>query len=69
MISDCQQLYPDSELNSDSDEEISDGYFTTASGLHHLSLEGEAVLNHLESIIQNEDNGTVIQGRFRLLTY
>lgn len=56
LISDCQQLYPDSELSSDSAEENADGieadgYFTTADGLQHLSLEGEATLSHLENII------------------
>ncbi len=58
VISDCQQLYPDSELSSDSTEENSvavDGYFTTADGLQHLSLEGESVLNHLEGILEDQN--------------
>lgn len=57
-ISDCQLLYPDSDLSSDSAEEegnsmpAESGYFTTVEGLQHLSLEGESVLNHLESILR-----------------
>lgn len=72
MISDCQQLYPDSELSSDSakeEEEDSDlppveGYFTTAEELQHLSLEGESVLSHLESIlrVQGHDHATIENG-------
>lgn len=62
-ISDCQQLYPDPDLSSDSNcSEAEDGnvsstgdYFTTADGLQHLSIEGEAVLNHLESILHIQD--------------
>ena len=58
-ISECQQLYPDPDLSSDSNcSEAEDGnvlstgeYFTTADGLEHLSIEGETVLSHLESIL------------------
>ena len=59
VISDCQQLYPDSDLSSDSadaDEYTPEDYFTTADGLQHLSLEGKAVLTHLESIfVEDQD--------------
>lgn len=64
-MSECQQLYPDPELSSDSAEEVnvlsSGEYFTTAEGLQHLSIEGESVLSHLEGILQvratNHENG------------
>lgn len=68
-ISECQQLYPDSELSSDSGEEdinsvpLEGGYFTTVDGLQHLSLEGESVLTHLENIIQqsqSHQNGSLL---------
>lgn len=62
-ISSCQQLYPDSELSSDSAEEDIDltpsegEFFTTVEGLQHLSLEGQSVLTHLENILhQNQDH-------------
>lgn len=55
IITDCQQLYPDSELSSDSAEAANE-YFTTADGLQHLSLEGESVLNHLENILVQNQN-------------
>ena len=56
VISDYQQLYPDTELSGDSDDEgnTEEEYFTTVEGLQHLSLEGESVLTHLETIIENE---------------
>ena len=57
-ITECQRLYPDSELSSDSDEEsntLEGGYFTTIDGLQHLSLEGQSVLNHLEHVIQQSE--------------
>lgn len=66
VISNCQKLYPDSELSSDSAEEdetipqedftgddVTEGYFTTADGLQQLSIDGESVLSHLENILQN----------------
>lgn len=63
-ISYCQQLYPDTELSSDSaneDETEPEGaYFSTAEGLQHLTLEGETVLSHLENILlqsQDYENG------------
>ena len=65
IISDCQQLYPDSELSSDSAEDdnniAADSYFTTADGLQHLSLEGESVLNHLENILVQNQNHTPME--------
>lgn len=58
-ITECQRLYPDSELSSDSDEEchipLEGGYFMTIDGLQHLSLEGQSVLNHLEHVIQQSE--------------
>lgn len=58
-ICECQKLYPDPE-QSNSEEEEGDvvidpsggEFFTGPEGLRHLSSEGEAVLAHLESIIQ-----------------
>lgn len=55
-ISSCQELYPDSDLSSDSAESDNDNYFTTAEGLQHLSVEGEAVLSHLENILHIRDH-------------
>lgn len=73
-ISECQELYPDPELSSDSEAscegeeaEIEDnnveGFFTNEDGLQHLTVEGEAVLAHLESILRlssddHANNGT-----------
>ena len=54
VLSDCQQLYPDTELSSDSEEE--EEYFTTVEGLQHLSVEGETVLSHLENILIPNQN-------------
>ena len=64
-ISECQQLYPDSDLSSDSDLPHEgdgggdllqeEGYFTTAEGLQHLSAEGESVLAHLEDILHIQE--------------
>ncbi len=66
MISDCQQLYPDSDLSSDSEEEETDlmpteeeetnlmpteEYFNTVEGMQHLSIEGQSTLTHLEHVL------------------
>lgn len=73
-ISECQELYPDPELSSDSEleqeeaeeekdgseDEEEEGFFTSADGLQHLTVEGEAVLAHLESILRvsEQSNGS-----------
>lgn len=66
-ICDCQLLYPDPEQSdSDEEDEVEGGdieelqecpedFFTSAEGLQHLTAEGEAVLAHLESILQISD--------------
>ena len=62
-------------MSSDSADEgdTSEGFFTTAEGLQHLSIEGETVLNHLETIlgVQNHDQESRENGKgiIKLVTY
>ena len=62
-----QQLYPDSDISSDSDDNqtndvspplVEEGdYFTTAEGLEYLTAEGRSVLSHLESVLHVHGSG------------
>lgn len=62
-------------MSSDSADEgdTSEGFFTTAEGLQHLSIEGETVLNHLETIlgVQNHDQESRENGKgiIKLVNY
>ena len=65
-ISECQRLYPDSQLSSEEDESaamVEEGnFYTTPEGLQDLSAEGESVLRHLENILhinEAQENGNV----------
>ena len=61
-ISECQLLYPDSQVSGEEEdgeepmleeEEYREGeYFTTPEGLSHLTVEGKAVLEHLEKVFK-----------------
>ncbi len=67
LICEFQQLYPDSDLSSDSDmnDDVSleeGNYFTTAEGLEYITAEGESVLSHLESILHIREEGTESEG-------
>ena len=72
LVSEYQQLYPDPELSGESgeeeeeEEEITEDteYFTTAEGLEHLSIEGQATLSHLDGILRVQENG---HGKIKLL--
>lgn len=65
-ISECQRLYPDSELSSEEEEGESElpeegNYYTTPEGLQSLTEEGESVLRHLESILHIEVDESSIE--------
>lgn len=62
-ISECQLLYPDSQVSEgeegeepmlqEGEEEYKEGeYFTTPEGYNRLTVEGKAVLEHLEKVFK-----------------
>ena len=63
-ISECQLLYPDSQVSEGEDEEEEPmlipeekceeegDYFTTPEGFSRLTVEGKAVLEHLEKVFK-----------------
>ena len=76
-ISECQELYPDPELSSDSEcddvlaesgRREQEGYYTSEEGLQHLTVDGQAVLAHLESILRVSSNEEQTNGISIVLT-
>ena len=70
VISECQRLYPDSDLSSNEEEEgegqEEGNFYTSPEGLQELSAEGESVLRHLENILHiNDDENPQENGRYR----
>jgi len=66
-VSECQRLYPDSQLSSEEDESVATAeegnFYTSPEGLQDLSAEGESVLRHLEAILhinEAQENGMCI---------